>query len=325
MPIYYLGADVGGTKTHALIADSTGRACGFGEAGPGNHETVGYPGLTQALHAATQLALEGAGLSIGDIAGAGFGVAGYDWPSEREATLEAIRPLGLKCPLEAVNDALIGLLAGSPQGWGVAIVAGTGCNCRGWDQTRRREGMVTGAGGGMGEGAGAGEMVGRAVQIISHEWARRRPPSGLTPAFLAYTGAGSAAELLEGLIDGRLELTAAAAPLIFKIAAQGDPAALELVRWTGEELGGLAVGVIHQLEFEPLEFDVVLVGSLYSGSPLLIETVRRTIHAVAPRARLVRLAAPPVIGAVLLGMEAAGVRLSGQREGLIKTYKLTYA
>ena len=46
---YFLGVDIGATKTHALIADATGRVVGFGQAGPGNHETVGYEGLIAAL------------------------------------------------------------------------------------------------------------------------------------------------------------------------------------------------------------------------------------------------------------------------------------
>ena len=42
---YYLGADIGSTKTHTLIVDETGRALGFGESGSGNHEDVGYEGM----------------------------------------------------------------------------------------------------------------------------------------------------------------------------------------------------------------------------------------------------------------------------------------
>ncbi len=77
--------------------------------------------------------------------------------------------------------------------------------------------------------------------------------------------------------------------------------AQELIRWAGTELGSLAVGVIRQLGFEELDPEMVLVGSLYDGSPALIEAMRATIHPVAPRARLVRLTAPPVVGGVLLG------------------------
>ena len=304
---YFLGADVGGTKTHALVTDETGRAIGFGESGPGNHESVGYSGLARVLAESMQTALERACLTVDQIAGAGFGVAGYDWPSERQATLNAIQTLGLSAPLDAVNDTLVGLLAGSPEGWGVGVVAGTGCNCRGWDKTRQHEGMVTGAGESMGEAGGASELMAHAIRAISYEWARRGPATLLTPLLVQHAGLNSAAELLEGLIEGRVQLDAAQAPLVFRAAAEGDAVALDLIRWTGHELGELANCVIRQLGFEDLEFDVVQVGSLHDGSPLLTEAMRLTVHSLAPGARFIRLNAPPVLGAVLLGMEQAGL------------------
>lgn len=306
----FLGVDVGGTKTHALIADETGRALGLGESGPGNHELVGYEGLAGALRQAVERALAAAGLDAGRISGAGFGVAGYDWPSERPATLAAIATLGLACPLEVVNDALIGLLAGSPQGWGVAVVSGTGSNARGWDRQHVREGMVTSAGLLMGEGAGASELVGKAVQVVAQAWTRRGPATRLSAAFVAQVGARDTADLLEGLLDGRYALGSVDAPLVFQVAAAGDEVALGLLEWAGCELGELANCVIRQLEFQDLEFDVVQVGSLYKASPLLGEAMCRSVHALAPGARLVRLAAPPVTGAVYLGMRQAGLQPS---------------
>ena len=48
MTRYYLGVDIGATKSHGVIADENGRAVGFGAAGPGNHEVVGYDGLIAA-------------------------------------------------------------------------------------------------------------------------------------------------------------------------------------------------------------------------------------------------------------------------------------
>ncbi len=65
--------------------------------------------------------------------------------------------------------------------------------------------------------------------------------------------------------------------------------------------------MIRQLDFQEQEFDVVLVGSMFSGGSLLVEPMAATIHAFACKARLVRLIDPPVAGAVLLGMEAAGM------------------
>ena len=193
---YFLGIDIGGTKSHALIAAEDGRAVGFGRGGSGNHEGVGYEGLAQVLQDITQQALDMAGLSRDQIAGAGFGVGGYDWPTDRAPTLEVIARLGLHAPVEVVNDTIIGLLAGAEAGWGVSIVCGTSNNCRGWDR-HGREGRVVGNGMLFGEFGGAVEIVVKAVQEISRAWARRGPQTALTGAFVEYFGARDATDLME--------------------------------------------------------------------------------------------------------------------------------
>jgi N-acetylglucosamine kinase-like BadF-type ATPase len=318
MTDYYLGVDIGGTKSHALIADQHGRVVGFGEGGAGNYEVVGWEGLRQTLQDIVDQALDSAGIAREQVAGAGFGVAGYDWPGEEEPTRQAIESLGLSAPYGLVNDATIGLLAGADDGWGLAVVAGTSNNCRGRDR-QGRVGRVTGCGPGFGEYGGASELVAEAVKWIAYAWTKRGPATRLAEAFARLTGATGTADLLEGLYLERYDLSAAAARTVFELAAEGDAVAQDLIRWTGCELGSLAVGVIHQLGFESADFDVVLAGSLYDGSPMLTEAMRETIHAVAPGARLVRLEAPPVVGGVLLAMEQAGPRASGVRETLIES------
>ena len=62
---YYLGADLGTTKTHTLIVDETGRVLGFGESEPDNHESVDYDGMFQSLHSGMEQALRAAGLKGG--------------------------------------------------------------------------------------------------------------------------------------------------------------------------------------------------------------------------------------------------------------------
>ncbi len=315
---YFLGIDIGATKSHALIADETGQAVGFGTAGPGNHEVVGYDGLISVLNDITQQALNSAGIARAEIAGAGFGVAGYDWPSEREPTLEAIATLGLTCRVEAVNDTVIGLLAGASEGWGIAVVMGTGENCWGWDE-ERRTGHVTGNGGYFAEFGGAGALVRRAMQAVSKAWSLRGPQTALTEAFCQQTGAKDAEDLLEGLVLERYRLYSGNAPLVFQTAHAGDEVAKGVIAWAGEQLADLAIGVIHQLNFEDREFEIVLTGSLYEGGSLILDPMKNAIWQVAPRAKFVRLNAPPVVGGVLLGMEMGGVNGYAVRERLIET------
>ena len=100
-----------------------------------------------------------------------------------------------------------------------------------------------------------------------------------------------------------------------QVAAQGDPVALEIIRWAGRELGEMAVTVIRQLEFQSIDFDLVQIGSMFDGSPLLTEEMKKVVHAVAPEAKFIRTYAPPVMGAVLLGMEVAGIQPGAQVRG----------
>ena len=307
---YYLGADLGATKTHTLIVDETGRALGFGETGPANHESVGYDGMFQSMHDGLEQALRSARLKKEQISGAGFGVAGYDWPSEVEATVAVIDRLGLNAPYKFVNDAVPGLIAGSDEGWGVVVVSGTGSNCRGWDREHKREGRVTGHGVLMGEGAGGSELMHRCMQIVGYSWTKRLPRTALADAIIAYVGAKDLEDLMRGYTTYEYQIGAEAARIVFRVAEEGDEAARDLICWAGTELGEMANAVIRQLQFENLTFDVVMTGSMFEGGAPLIEPMRETIQKLAPKARLVRLRVPPVVGAVILGMEADGFQAS---------------
>jgi N-acetylglucosamine kinase-like BadF-type ATPase len=96
------------------------------------------------------------------------------------------------------------------------------------------------------------------------------------------------------------------APLVFKVAEEGDEVARECIDWAGRQLGDMVNGIIRQLGFETLDFDVVLIGSMFNGGPLVIEPLKETVLACAEHARIVKIGVPPVTGGVLLGMEAAG-------------------
>ena len=265
-------------------------------------------------------AIASAGIAKADIAGAGFGVAGYDWPGERQPHLDAIDSLSLQAPYALVNDTIIGLMAGATAGWGLGVVSGTGSNCWGRDRDGR-EGHTTGCGDLFAEYAGGGDLVNKAVQTIGMAWTKRGPETKLTDAFIELIGATDVIDLMEGLFVGRYTVGSQAAPLVFKVAAEGDAVAQEVIRWAGRELGSLAIGVIRQLNFEALDFDIVQIGSLYKGSPVMTEVMMATVHEVAPGARAVRLNAPPVAGGVLLGMEQAGIDYAPLRDALIEETK----
>jgi N-acetylglucosamine kinase-like BadF-type ATPase len=139
------------------------------------------------------------------------------------------------------------------------------------------------------------------MQAISFEWTRRGPATRLTQAFTEKTGAGDIDALVEGVYLNQFSFDTSFLMLVFQVAQQGDPEAMNVMRWAGEKLGDMACGVIRQVELQDEAFEVVQIGSVYNGHPLISEQMAETINQLAPHAKLVRLTAPPVVGAVLLG------------------------
>jgi N-acetylglucosamine kinase-like BadF-type ATPase len=314
----FLGVDTGATKSCALIASESGTVLGLGMGGPGNWEVVGWEGARGVLHDITREALKQAGAPRDAPCAAGFGLAGFDWPEDYPPHADIIRSvIGHEAPFQLVNDSFIGLPAGTDDGWGVVVCAGTSCNCSGRNAAGEM-GRITGSSV-FGEYAGAGELVRWAVQAVARAWSCRGPRTRLAEAFLRLTGARDAEDLLAGLMRGRYKLPASAAPVVFAIAAEGDAVAQRLVGEAGSELGKLVLGVSRQIHVTELAFDVVMAGSFFNGSRRLQEALAETVTREAPKARFVRLDAPPVVGAVLLGMELARVATPAARRSLIET------
>ncbi len=317
---YFLGIDVGSSKTHALIVDETGRCAGFGKAWGGNHQGVGYDGFFNVIEESFAGAKEMSGVANAQLVGAGFGVAGYDFPSDREAHLQEISKLGLSCPLEVVNDGWNGLYAGATRGIGVNVTAGSSNNCRGRSKDGK-EGRIVGNGATFGEYGGGIEIAARALQAVNYAWIQRTPPTTLTKILLDYTDAKNELELVEGFSNDYWHLAPFLAMEVIRAAREGDTAAQEIIHWAGEELGWLAVSVARQIGMDKEEVEIVQSGSLFEAGEILTGPMRNVVLAHCPHAKLIRLDGPPVVGAVLLGMEQAGFDGYAVRDEMIRTAK----
>jgi N-acetylglucosamine kinase-like BadF-type ATPase len=251
-----------------------------------------------------------AGVDAAQIAGAGFGIAGYDFPSDRTPHLQAIAALGLVCPVEVVNDGLNGLLAGASNGIGVNVTAGSSNNCRGRNR-HGQEGRIVGNGAMFGEYGGAIEIVYKALQMANYAWIQRIPPTALTDILLNATGASNEIELMEVLSNERRRLSPGLAVQIIAAAKAGDAAAGEIMRWAGEELGWLAVSVARQLGIDQTAVEVIQSGSVFDAGEILMRPMHDLVLRHCPQAKLIRLE----------GMEQAGIDGFAVRDELIRSAK----
>jgi len=213
-----------------------------------------------------------------------------------------------------------GLFAGTTHGIGVNVTAGSSVNCRG----KNKDGIVgriVGNGMQFGENGGAVEIVQRGLQMVNYAWIKRIAPTALTQIYLNATGAKDEMDLMEGLSNEQYHLYPFIAVDVIAAARQGDHAAQDVLNWAGEELGMLAVAVARQIEMENDEVEIVQSGSIFEAGELISKSMHKTILNHCPKAILKRLDGPPVVGAVILGMEQA--RFDGYkiRDKMIQTAK----
>jgi N-acetylglucosamine kinase-like BadF-type ATPase len=299
----YLGVDAGGTKTHALVCDRDGRVLGFGAGGGANWESVGVDGMLAVLGTAIDAGLAGAGATRDDLAAGGFGLAGLDWERDVELLDQAIATLALGGVRHLENDSFVALRAGCRAPFGIVSNAGTGTVSAG---INRAGASFRTMAIGWGERGGAGELVEDAAHAIAaahHGYGR---PTALTEGFLAASGSRSVVELFERITRDHLVLGAEHAPLVLAAARAGDAVAIDLVVAAGTSLGRSVAGVASRLGMVDEAFELVTTGGLHrAGEPLLDGAFRATVRSACAGARIVPLAAPPAVGAVLLALGTA--------------------
>ena len=315
----FLGVDVGGSKTHALLSDETGQVLGFGEGPGGNPEMVGYDGLTLAMQTAIKNACKRSGVRLTQVKAAGFGIAGYDWPFQYTDTLQAVQALGLSTDILAVeNDAVLPIYGGTTYGWGIAACVGTGNNVRGVD-VHGRIGRITGNSAAYGEFGGAGEIMQTVQQRLSWMWTGRGKATSLADLLIHDCDASDLNDLIEGLVAGRYQLTAAQAPLVVQAAESGDAVAVEVLTWNACELAASVLAVAGQLDLIEHHFEVVMSGKLFQVSELYRQSFIESVQAREKWVNCKLFTSPPVMGAVIMAMQAGGVKVEMAKELLFKT------
>ncbi len=303
MSVFVIGVDGGTTKTIALVADEEGRIVGAAR-GPGSNWTGEDVEAPMAIVADTvRAALRGARLSGDDVAMAMFCLAGADWPEDHARRHAVLARAGLARQICVKNDTFASLRAGTRLPYGIAIAAGTGSNTA----VVAPDGREWAYGYYVTEGNGASEIAEQALRALLRADDGRDPPTILTGMVLDKLGYPTVEALLRARVAGHIERSRllGLCPLVFAAAAQGDAAAADILVRHGRALAEYAVALARRFAMLPLEFDVVLAGSLFKGpGPLLVDTITQAIHVVVPRARIVRARFEPAVGAVLLAYDA---------------------
>jgi N-acetylglucosamine kinase-like BadF-type ATPase len=157
--------------------------------------------------------------------------------------------------------------------------------------------------------------------MVNYAWIKRIPPTALTKIFSEAVDAKNEMDLMDGLSSEQYHLFPYLALEVIKAAHAGDDAACEILRWSGEELGWLAVSVARQIEMENDEIEIIQSGSVFDAGEIITNPMCEIVMKHLPKAKLIRLDGQPVVGAVILGMEQAHFDGYAVRENIIRTAK----
>jgi N-acetylmuramic acid 6-phosphate etherase len=264
-----IGIDGGGTKTTALLArcvDGVWSVIGRGDAGPSNLQTVGTRAF-DALDDAVRAAFVAAGLTRRTVACACLGLAGADRPGERARLLDWATTVRLAGTIDITNDAELLLAAGTPSGWGVAVIAGTGSIAI----AKNAAGQTIRAGGWgplLGDEGSAYQLVIATLQAVARSADGRGPATALTERYLTKLGVASPQGLIPK-IYGELDrpALAALASIAIETADAGDLAASEIVESMGARLAETAWSATHRAFGNEAAIPIALAGGLFTAFP----------------------------------------------------------
>jgi N-acetylmuramic acid 6-phosphate etherase len=311
-----LGIDGGGSHTLAWLGAVAEEAInadqwsllGAGEAGPSNLQAIGPEKALQALDESIARAFSDAGLPRTPVTAACLGLAGCGRPEDRRRIEDWSRQINLGARVEVTNDAVLLLAAGTPRGWGVALIAGTGSIAYG----QREDGKTARAGGWgylLGDEGSGYALALAGLQAVAQAADGRGGATRLTERFLQHLELSQPQELVRAIYQGGRDRAALAelGPLVLAEAEAGDAVAAELVARAATELAGMVAAVVRQLDLPRDAVPLALAGGLLMGSVSYRERVLQALAAAGITTALAMPVPLPVEGAM---RRATGIALS---------------
>lgn len=305
-PDLAIGIDGGGTNTICLLADKSGTVIGRGTAGPSNIQAVGVDTGLKALDDAIERAFAAANLARATVGGATLGLAGVD----RQEGLDVIHGwagrVALADKVAVANDATLLLAAGTPAGWGLAVIAGTGSiafvktpagsvgRCGGWGYT-------------LGDEGSAYMLALNGLKAVCRAHDRVGPPTTLTAAFLKKMNVSAPPDLIPAVYRGPWDRSAIAglAPLVLQAAAERDLVAVDIVRREATELARTAAGAAANNGLAGA-VPLALAGGVLLGSAAYRGFFLEALAAAGVTGDPVTAVPEPAVGAVKLSVAAIG-------------------
>jgi N-acetylglucosamine kinase-like BadF-type ATPase len=271
--------------------------------GPTNVQAVGVEAATGNLDRAVDAAFEDAGTARGPVAAAVLGLAGSDREEPRQIIRGWAEDRRLARRFRVVNDALPVLAAGTPEGWGVALICGTGSFCFG--QARDGPSARSGGWGYLFGDEGSGyDLAVAGLRAAAKSADDRGPHTALLPEFLHRLNLTDPAKLIPHIYPMASDRAAIAslADVVISMAGQQDNVAVQITDHAAGELAAMTVAVVRKLDFPATGFPLALSGGLLVGNAILRNRFQDRLGTLGLQPDPLASVPDPVAGAVQLAL-----------------------
>lgn len=307
-----IGIDGGGSRTRAVLVDSSGCLLAGALGGPTNiqfldKETfkITISSLLSELYTSSRSGPQAVEALVAGFAGAGR-------PSDREIIGLVFDELELKDRYKILTDMEIALHGAFRDEQGIVLIAGTGSAAFGRDAAGRVQ--RCGGWGYLVGDEGSGYYIGRtAVRYALQSYDTMLPATVLVDIICRVFDLDAIDRIIQKIYSGMVSRTGIAnlAPAVFDAAAQEDEVALMIIKDAGESLGKLVETLLRRLNLKTKPVNLCLTGSIFNKREILLPHILKNIR---EEVRLIDPQFPPVAGAVLLAFKQANITINAEVE-----------
>jgi len=306
---YVIGVDGGGTKTIVALADLKGKILKIAKTGPSHPRNIGIKKAVANLVLAIEKVLSP---GLGNCAKKeilstfiGLPTMEEEFKSKKEKIkrellkFKKISPI-FKGKLILGSDQLVGFRSGTERKEGIMLNSGSGSVAHGWHKNREAK---VGGWGYLGEMGSAFWVGQRGLQAIWKDLDGRGPKTLITQLVFKKLKIKNKENLIEKIYSKNpMEIIPFLSILVDEAGKKRDKVAKTILIEAGKELVLSANTVIKRLNFQKTKFPLVLIGSMFK-SKIVLNTVKKEIKKLAPKAEFIFPKEEPVMGAIKLAIE----------------------
>lgn len=301
---FALGVDGGGTKTLAWVGvtrePGNFETIGKGNSGSSNQVAIGAELALENLASSVEQACSQAQISLDELNAGVFALAGSAHEAGRTRILEFVTER-LQIPqVELVHDGQAVLEAGTSDGYGLALVAGTGAVAFGKNPAGETA-VVGGWGYWFGDEGSAYWLGQQALRAISQAADSRAQATRLTERVLRLLDVEDPREILSALSrQGEVRSAIAGlAQLVGETAEANDDVATSIMDSAVQHWSSHLTTLAQRLDLTT-SVEIALAGGVLCGSDLARKQLAAQLEQTLLRESSIRLVADPVEGCLKL-------------------------